>query len=144
MSRSEESPEVNAVQQTLAAEHAAVFLFGYLGAQTSQSSAPALFAAVSAAFEIHRGRRDELVAAVSALDVVPVPAAPSYDLPTVRQRPVAIATAALAAEDACARAYGVLVSMSTGVTRAWAIRALTDSALRSLDFGGEPTAFPGS
>lgn len=49
---------LDALQTTLAAEHAAVHLYGVLGAQTSASATPDLFAAVSDAYAAHRGRRD--------------------------------------------------------------------------------------
>ena len=64
-----------ALQRTLAAEHAAVHVYGVLGAQTSSSSTPALFAAVSSAYAEHRSRRDLLTRAVTDLGATPVAAA---------------------------------------------------------------------
>ena len=49
---------VEALQKALAAEHAAVHLYGLLGAQSSKSRQPVLFARLSQAYEAHRGSRD--------------------------------------------------------------------------------------
>ncbi len=45
----------DALQTALAAEHAAVFVFGALGGQTSQSADPTLYAAVTDGYVTHRG-----------------------------------------------------------------------------------------
>ena len=46
---------VDALQTTLAGEHAAVYLYGALGGRTSQAAAPALYAALRDAYAAHRG-----------------------------------------------------------------------------------------
>ena len=66
--------DVEALQTTLAAEHAAVYVFGALGGRTSQSANPELFDAISAAYAAHRARRDELTAAITDLGAEPVAA----------------------------------------------------------------------
>ncbi len=86
---------LDALQTALAAEHAAVYVCGALGAQTSQSAEPALFVAVSEAYAAHRAGRDQLVARVADLGAEPVAAEPAYELPAdlgttsavTRQRP---------------------------------------------------------
>ena len=50
--------ELDALQATLAAEHAAVYVYGLLGSRTSQSAEPELYVALRAAYEAHRERRD--------------------------------------------------------------------------------------
>ncbi len=72
---------LDALQTTLAAEHAAVYVYGVLGGQTSRTSDPALFAAVSAAYGEHRARRDALTRFVTDLGGTPVAAEASYELP---------------------------------------------------------------
>lgn len=135
---------VDALQASLAGEHAALFVVGYLGAQTSQSGTPELYDALRESYDTHRDRRDELVAMVRDAGAEPVAAAPSYDLPEVRlDDPGAIAAAALAVERACGATYGFAVASTTGAQRGWAVEALLDSATRELGLGGRPRDFPG-
>ncbi|MDO9455391.1 ferritin-like domain-containing protein [Nocardioides sp.] len=135
---------LDALQATLAGEHAAMFVVGYLGGQTSQSGSPDLYDALRDSYTTHRGRRDLLVDLVRGAGGDPVAAAASYDLPAVRpDDPASIAAAALAVEQACGATYGYLVASATGDQRGWAIDAVLDSALRELALGGGPRAFPG-
>lgn len=135
---------VEALQTTLAAEHAAVYVYAALGAQTSRSSAPDLYAAVSSAYTEHRGRRDVLVRAVTDAGATPVAAAPAYDLPARLGTEAAVTRTARELEDSCATTYGWLVASSTGARRRWAIGALNDAAARVLVFRGTPEMFPGA
>lgn len=135
---------LDALQTTLAGEHAALFVVGFLGAQTSASEAPALYATFRSSYTEHRTRRDELDAMVRAAGGDPVAAAPSYDLPAVQPgASVDLAAAGLAVERSCTATYGYLVASSTGAARAWAVRALVASATRQLDLGGRPATYPG-
>ena len=70
-----------ALHTTLAAEHAALYVYGALGAQTSQSGAPTLYDALTDAYNAHRARRDQLVAILTDLGEQPVAAEPVYELP---------------------------------------------------------------
>ena len=135
---------LDALQTTLAGEHAALFVVGYLGAQTSQSGSPQLYAALRESYDAHRTRRDDLVGMVGAQGAEPVAAAASYDLPRVRiDDPGSLAQAGLAVERACGATYGFLVASATGDARGWAVDAVLDSALRELALGGGPRDFPG-
>ncbi|TNM45049.1 DUF4439 domain-containing protein [Nocardioides albidus] len=138
-----EDPAVTAVQTTLAAEHAAVFVYGVLGGQTSQSGSPALYAAVTDAYTVHRSRRDELMARLHAAGAQPVAAEPGYGLPADLGTPAAVSARAREIEEAAAATYAYLIASSTDDTRSWAIDALLDAALRVLDFGGRPDRLPG-
>ena len=99
-----------AVQRTLAAEHAAVYVYGALGAQTSQSSAPALYATITSAYAVHRARRDHLVSAVTDLGGDPVASATSYDLPARLGTPEQVGRPAPAQEEASAATYASQVA----------------------------------
>lgn len=132
-----------ALQTALAAEHAAVFVYGALGGQTSQSAAPALYAAVTDAYVTHRGRRDELVHRIEEIGHDPVAAEPAYDLPADLSTTTAVSRRALALERSCAATYAFVVASTTGADRRWAVEALLDSAVRELAFGGEPERLPG-
>ncbi|HEY0951235.1 DUF4439 domain-containing protein [Nocardioides sp.] len=135
--------ELDALQAALAAEHAAVYVYGALGGRTSQSATPELFAAVSRAYEAHRARRDELTAAVLDLEAEPVAAEPAYELPAL-ETPRQVERAALAVERACASTYAFVVENSTAGRRRSAIGALNEAAVRELVFRGTPEMFPGA
>lgn len=134
---------VEALATALAAEHAAVFVYGALGGQTSQSADPRLFAAVTDAYVAHRARRDELTAAITAAGGEPVAAEPGYDLPPDLSDSRTVADRALRLERACASTYAYVVASTTGEHRRWAVDALVDAAVRQLAFGGDPEPLPG-
>ena len=136
--------DVDALQTTLAAEHAAVFVFGTLGGRTSRSAMPTLYAAVSAAYAAHRARRDQLTGQITEAGAEPVAAEAAYDVPSDLQRSERIARVALDTERACATTYAWLVANSVDETRRWAIRALNETAVRELAFRGNPEIFPGA
>ena len=136
--------DVEALQTTLAAEHAAVYVLGALGGRTSQSATPELFAAISAAFDAHRVRRDELTAAIAGLDAEPVAAEAAYDVPAGLERAERIARVAREAEQSCATTYAWLVANTVDEMRRWAIKALNETAVRVLTLRGTPEMFPGA
>ncbi|MCB0894872.1 MAG: ferritin-like domain-containing protein [Nocardioidaceae bacterium] len=141
--RTDDAPEVEALQTTLAAEHAAVYAFGVLGGRTSRAATPQLFATVSAAYAAHRARRDHLVRELAGQDVDPVAAEPAYDVPRPLDTPAQVERTGLDLERSCAATYAYLVASSTGETRRWAIAALNETAVRELAFRGTPETFPG-
>lgn len=134
---------LDALQDALAAEHAALFVVGYLGAQTSSSAQPELFDALTSSYSAHRALRDDLAARVREVDAVPVAAAAAYDLEDVGGDPVRIRRRALRVELACSASYGFLVANSPSPQRRPAIEALIETALREVIFGGPPRALPG-
>ena len=135
---------LDALQTTLAAEHAAVYVYGVLGGQTSRTSDPALFTAVSAAYGAHRARRDALTRFVADLGGTPVAAQASYELPAALGTATAVSRTALGLEVSCASTYAFLVASTVGPRRRWAVTALRDASVRELGFGGAPAPFPGS
>jgi hypothetical protein len=135
---------LQALQKTLAAEHAAVYVCGALGAQTSQTRSRPLFDALTAAYTAHRARRDQLVQEITARGTEPVSSAPAYELPERSDTEAEVAGAALDLERGCATTYAYLVANSRGAGRRWAIGALTESAVRELAFRGTPEMFPGA
>jgi len=135
---------VDALQDVLAAEHAAVYVLGYLGAQTSASARPELFATIDEAYEVHRSRRDDVAAAVRGEGADPTPAAPAYEVPDVGGDPGRVERTALVVERRCASAYRFLVGSSEGAGRRAALDLLLDSAVRALALGGSPEDLPGT
>ncbi len=134
---------IRALQATLAAEHAAVFVYGALGGQTSQSASPGLYADVTDAYLTHQQRRDELTTVIAKAGAEPVAAEPGYDLPADLSTPAAVEARALRLERACAATYAFLVASTQGAQRRWAIAALRDAAVRELAFGGSAEPLPG-
>jgi hypothetical protein len=135
--------ELDALQQALAAEHAAVYVFGVLGGRAAPLPAPVLGDAIGTAYDVHRRRRDALQAMVTAAGTDPVPAEPAYALTRDLVTPGQLASAALRTERATLTTYGALVAASTGATRAWAVTALIETAASELGFGGSAEPLPG-
>lgn len=134
---------VEALTTTLAAEHAAVYVLGALGAQTSRSATPTLYADISAAYDEHRARRDQLIRMVRDQGAEPVAAEPAYELPADLSTVDRVTAHALRLERSCAATYAFLVASSPQQQRRWAITALTTTAVRELAFRGTPEIFPG-
>lgn len=132
-----------AFQTTLAAEHAAVWVLGVLGARAPLAPDTSLRDTLAAAYDAHRARRDHLERQLRDLEVAPAVSAVAYDLPDGIGSPAGIRAAALSTERACATAYAHLVAHTTGEDRQWAVNALTDAAVRGLVFRGTPENFPG-
>ena len=70
---------VEALQTALAAEHAALYVYGFLGARTSESGQPLVFAEVGDAYAVHRAWRDLLTRRLLDEGAEPTPAAPTYE-----------------------------------------------------------------
>ncbi|GAA4371099.1 hypothetical protein GCM10023088_23220 [Actinomadura verrucosospora] len=134
--------DAEALQTALAAEHAAVYGYGVLGARlrgTLQQTAKDLW-------NVHRARRDQLV---SVLSVAPVAAASAYRLPVQVTSARAAAQLAAALESALVPAYVGLAGASSPDLRAFA----ADSAQRASAWAARwrsrsgsaapPEAFPG-
>lgn len=128
-----------ALQALLSAEYAMIFAYGALGPHLTGSQS----AAAHAAFDLHRGQRDVLVAAIGARGGSPLAAEASYDLPfRVTDTTSACRLAALV-ENRLAAVSAQSVSVSSGGDRTYAAWALTQAALRAQTWGTPVTAFPG-
>jgi Domain of unknown function (DUF4439) len=136
--------ELDALQATLAAEHAAVYVLGLIGSRTSQSAEADLYTALRAAYEAHRRSRDSLIGEVAGLGGTPGPAAAAYTPPAGLDTPDGRYQAALALEQGCASTYAALVGATSGERRLEAIGLLNDVAARELSFRGTPEIFPGA
>lgn len=132
-----------ALQEALAGEHAAVYVYGVIGGRVSVSTEADLWSRVDEAYALHRGRRDQLTAMVRAAGADPVAAEVSYELPNEATTPTRLREAALAVEQRSAAVYADMVGSTSGANRQWALEALQDASVRMLGFGGRPEAFPG-
>jgi predicted RNA polymerase sigma factor len=133
-----------ALQQTLAGEHAAVYVYGVLGGRVSSSAHPSLATRIDSAYVTHRGRRDQLAAMIRAKGGVPVASEVSYRLPNGARTPEDLAAAAQVTERRCAAVYATTVAGTSRSERGWAVDALTDASVRLLTFGGSPDPWPGA
>jgi len=122
------SDPVEAMQRTLAAEHAVIFGYAAAGAHLAAAELAAALAADTA----HRDRRDRLAAAIRDRGADPVAAEPAYRLPfPVTGRPAALRLAGTL-EDGAAAAWRYLVAAADGPDlRRTAVAALTDAAVRA-------------
>jgi len=128
-----------ALQSALAAEHAAIYGYGVIGAHLAGSS----LATATADWVAHQNARDELEAMLRAGGSQPEPAAVAYRLPiSVRTAGQAVSLAALI-EDRIATAYLGLVAVSTPSVRQLGALQLRAAALRAAFWRGSTVAFPG-
>jgi Domain of unknown function (DUF4439) len=134
---------VQALQATLAAEHAAVNVYAVLGGRVSASADPEAAALLRSCYDLHRERRDLLRSRLAQQGETPVPAAPAYDVPARTRDAGRLLQVAAATEQRCAEAYAQQVAGTSGEERGWAVDALRDAAVRVLTLGGPPATWPG-
>jgi hypothetical protein len=137
------SDPVDALQQTLAAEHAAVFVLAALGGRASALPTSPMRAALDATYAVHVERRDRLRTLITARGAGPVAAEPAYRLPSPLDTADQIAAEALRVERSCATTYAALVAATSEAERRWALDALVTTAVGEDAFGGTPEALPG-
>lgn len=135
------SPQtVAALQGALAAEHAAVFGYGVLGAHLAgvqRQNADQMW-------NSHRARRDRLRSYVEAAGAVPVAAAPAYRLPAPVTSPHTAAQLAARLEDGVTAGYAGLAGAADPALRRYAAQAMQEATVRAVRWrGSPPTAFPG-
>lgn len=135
---------LDALQATLAEEHASLYTYGVLGARTSQSETPALYDSLTIAYRRHRARRDQLRTMVEEAGGEPAAAAAAYVLDGQLLRSAQVQAAALAREVTSAESLTALVAQSSGAVRGWAITETIWSATWQLQFGGAPQTWPGA
>lgn len=136
--------ELDALQATLADEHAALYTYGVLGARTSQAASPTLFDALTTGYRRHRARRDQLRLYVLDAGGEPVAAEVAYVLDGALQQPAQLERAALDLETASTATLLALVAASSGAVRGWALTEAVWSSTWLLTYGGTPTTWPGA
>jgi ferritin-like protein len=134
---------VEALQATLAAEHAAVNVYGVLGGRVSASEDPGTATLLRTCYDLHRDRRDLLRERLAVLGQTPVAAAPAYDVPARSRDARRLLEVAVTTEERCAEVYAQQVAGTSGEDRRWAVDALRDAAVRVLAVGGSPSTWPG-
>ena len=130
---------VRALQSALAAEYAAVYGYGVVGAYLTAG----LQATATTDWVAHQVARDRLEAMLRSVGTQPAAAAVAYQLPIpVRNAGEAVALA-VALEDRIATAYLGLVALSNTAIREFGALQVQASALRAAAWRGSTVAFPG-
>lgn len=133
------SGPVAALQGALAAEHAAVYGYGVVGAMLTGANQ----ANARTDWTAHQVARDRLVTMLTRLGATPVAASPAYELPFSVTSAKSAAKLAAALEEGVTRAYLGLVAVSNPALRTFAAQSMQTSANRALAWSGTTTAFPG-
>jgi hypothetical protein len=139
VTRAARQGELSALQDALAAEHAAIYGYGVAGAHLTGARQDA----ATADWVAHQVARDDLEAMLRSRGAQPVPAAVAYQLPAPVHSGHAAAALALSLEDRVAPAYLGLVALAAPDLRAFGARQLRATALRAAFWRGGTIAFPG-
>jgi hypothetical protein len=133
---------VDALQQALAAEHAAIWAYGLAGAFLPPASDPAL----AKGTEAHTARRDATATLVKKAGATPKSAEPGYTTPQpLTNQSSAFALLTAAETDVVSAWRSVLEHTSDTAIRKTALDALTDAAIRSMSWrqsAGQTPATP--
>ncbi len=131
---------LTALQAALAAEHAAVYGYGVIGARIpagpKREDARAVYA-------VHQARRDAWQRILSTGGATPTAAAPGYQLPFAVPDAVAAGRLAAYLETRLTAVYADLVAGSTATLRDTAAVALRESVLQGEHWGAPGSALPG-
>ncbi len=128
-----------ALQSALAAEQAASYGYGVVGAHLTGTR----FSEATGDWIAHQRARDDLTQMISARGGRPHAAAVGYQLPVqVRTTADAVALAVMIEHQVTA-AYLSLVAQPEPVLRAFAVRRMQAAAVGAARWSGHPQAFPG-
>ena len=130
---------ITALQDALAAEHAAVYGYGVVGAMLTGAAR----AEARADWLAHQMARDNLEAMLTELGATPVAASPAYRLPFAVTGAASAKRLAAALENGVTGAYLGLVAVNDPALRAFGAKAMQTSANRAVAWSGSTVAFPG-
>jgi len=128
-----------ALQAALAAEHAAVYGYGVVGANLAGSRQ----ATAMTDWVAHQVARDTLEAMLRSRGAQPVAAAVAYQLPVTVRTPGQAASLAVILDDRVATAYLGLVALGSTSIRQFGALQVRAAALRAAFWRGSTVAFPG-
>jgi hypothetical protein len=130
-----------ALQNALAAEQAASYGYGVVGARLPQGSAAQADAGND--WVAHLRAADRLTALISAKGATPTPAAVAYKLPFPVTAGAQAKALAATLEDRVAAAYLGLVGLADAGLRSLGAEQVRAAALRAEAWRGSTQAFPG-
>ena len=133
------STVANALQRALAAEQAAVYGYGVIGAHLTG----ARLRSATDDWVAHQVARDQLEAMLRARGADPAAAAVGYRLPAPVHTAAEAASLAALLEDRVTAAYLGLVALGERGLRALGALRVRQSALRATSWRGTTIAFPG-
>jgi hypothetical protein len=130
---------VSALQGALAAEHAAVYGYGVIGAMVTGATETR----ARADWLAHQDARDTLEAMLVKLGATPVAAEPAYQLPFPVTGEASAVRLAAALEDGVTQAYLGVVAVTDKTLRSYGALAMQPPANRAVAWRGSTVAFPG-
>lgn len=130
---------ITALQNALAAEHAAVYGYGVVGAMLSGADQ----ATARTDWIAHQEARDTLEAMLGKLGATPVAASPAYRLPFPVTDAATARKLAVFLEDGVTRAYLAVVAVPDRTLRSFGALAMQPPAKRAAAWRGSTIAFPG-
>jgi len=131
--------EVAALQAALAAEHAAVYGYGVVGAMLTGAA----LAQARADYRAHQVARDTLQGMLTELAATPVAASPAYRLPFAVTGAASAKRLAATLEEGVTAAYLGAVAVNDPALRTFGAKAMQTSANRAVAWRGSTVAFPG-
>jgi hypothetical protein len=131
--------KLTALQAALAAEQAACYGYGIVGAHLTGKA----FATASADCVIHEQARDNLAKLITAAGATPEPAAVAYRLPVAVLNAADAAKLAVDLEAEVLTAYVSLVGVADPALRTLAAQSMQTASVRAARWGGKSQAFPG-
>jgi hypothetical protein len=131
--------EISALQGALAAEHAAVYGYGVVGAML----AGGLRSQAHTYWVAHQEARDTLEAMLVKLGATPVAASPAYQLPFAVTGEASAVRLAVVLEDGVVQAYLSVVAVTDPTLRSFGALAMQPPANRAVVWRGSTVAFPG-
>jgi hypothetical protein len=130
---------VAALQAALAAEQAASYGYGIVGAHLSGAK----FDLASSCCVAHERARDNLIKLITARGATPRAAAVAYQLPIRVSDPAQAVSLAIVLERKVATAYLGLVAVTDPALRTYGAAQLAAATVRATKWGGRSQAFPG-
>ena len=131
--------DVAALQAALAAEHAAVYGYGIVGATVTGDTETL----ARADWLAHQEARDTLEAMLVKLGATPTAASPAYQLPFAVTDRASAVRLAVVLEDGVVRAYLGVVAATNPTLRSFGALAMQPPANRAVVWRGSTVAFPG-
>jgi hypothetical protein len=134
---------LDALQDCLAAEHAAIYGYGVLGGVLGGTTADADIGRAREAYDAHLRRRDDLRERIHAFGEEPVVAEPAYAVPERIDDVGSCRRLAQQLEASAAAVYAAAVAETVEELRELVGRALTECALRADAWGAPDDVLPG-
>jgi Domain of unknown function (DUF4439) len=127
----------------LAAEQAAIYAYGIIGVRLTSAGD---LAEARTAEQVHRSRRDYLVATMDQLGVTAEAAPAGYEMPYPITARASALRLAIQIEDGVAQAWRPVLAVTTASDRGTALAAMTDAAVRATRWrrlaGAAPLTLP--